>query len=118
MIFYIASAIVSIGGREGACTLGCGIHGRPSIRSNGAGKGEASQLASECNTALTSQLATISGISLHVIDAYQLIDNAVANPAAYVRVWTTRLAMSSPQPAGYRLIDPDQGTVAPSVLLI
>ena len=44
---------------------------------------EATQLASEYNTALTSQLATISGISLHVIDAYQLIDNAVANPAAY-----------------------------------
>ena len=44
---------------------------------------EATQLASEYNTALTSQLATISGISLHVIDAYQLVDNAVANPAAY-----------------------------------
>ena len=44
---------------------------------------EASQLASEYNTALTSQLATISGISLHVIDAYQLLDNAVANPATY-----------------------------------
>ena len=44
---------------------------------------EASQLASEYNTALTTQLATIPGIDVHVIDAYQLIDNAVADPAAF-----------------------------------
>src|ERR1700722_1332016 len=45
--------------------------------------GEASQLASEYNTAVTTQLATIPGIDVHVIDAYQLIDNAVADPAAF-----------------------------------
>ena len=45
---------------------------------------QASQLASEYNTSLDSQLASVTGTSsLHVIDAYTLVDNAVANPAAY-----------------------------------
>ena len=47
---------------------------------------EASQLASEYNTDLASQLASLAtadGVSAHVVDAYQLIDNAVADPAAY-----------------------------------
>ncbi len=47
---------------------------------------EASQLASEFNTDLASQLASLAtadGVSAHVVDAYQLIDNAVADPAAY-----------------------------------
>jgi phospholipase/lecithinase/hemolysin len=47
---------------------------------------EASQLASAYNTDLSSQLATIASadtVNVHVIDTYQLIDNAVANPGAY-----------------------------------
>ena len=61
---------------------------------------EASQLASAYNTDLTSQLATIASadtVDVHVIDTYQLIDNAVANPAAYgltnvtSPVWTRQL---------------------------
>jgi phospholipase/lecithinase/hemolysin len=44
---------------------------------------EASQLASEYNTALTSQLATIPVINVHVVDAFQMLDNAVADPAAF-----------------------------------
>ncbi len=44
---------------------------------------EASELASAYNTALTAQLATIAGLDAHVIDAYGLIDSAVADPAAY-----------------------------------
>jgi phospholipase/lecithinase/hemolysin len=44
---------------------------------------EASQLASEYNTALISQLGTIAGASVHVVDANSLLDNAIADPAAY-----------------------------------
>jgi phospholipase/lecithinase/hemolysin len=47
---------------------------------------EASQLASSYNSQLTSQLSTLAsadGLNVHVIDAYGLIDSAVANPAAY-----------------------------------
>ena len=47
---------------------------------------EASQLSNAYNSALTSQLATIASagtVSVHVLDAYSLIDNAVADPAAY-----------------------------------
>jgi phospholipase/lecithinase/hemolysin len=47
---------------------------------------EASTLASNYDTSLESQLGTIattSTVSLHVINAYALIDNAVANPAGY-----------------------------------
>ena len=44
---------------------------------------EASQLASEYNTALTTQLAVIPGINVHVVDAFQMIDSAVADPAAF-----------------------------------
>jgi len=44
---------------------------------------EASQLASQYNTDLISQLGTIAGLNAHVIDAYGLIDNAVADPSAY-----------------------------------
>ena len=43
----------------------------------------ASQLSSEYNTALIAQLGTITGASIHVFDAYSLIDNAVANPGLY-----------------------------------
>jgi phospholipase/lecithinase/hemolysin len=44
---------------------------------------EASQLASEYNTALISQLGAITGVNVHVVDAYSLLDNAIADPAAY-----------------------------------
>jgi phospholipase/lecithinase/hemolysin len=47
---------------------------------------EASQLSSQYDTALGSQLAnlaTTSGARIQVVDSYGLIDNAVANPAAY-----------------------------------
>ncbi len=44
---------------------------------------EASQLTSEYNSLLTSQLGTIAGVNAHVIDAFGLTDAAVANPAAY-----------------------------------
>src|ERR1700733_12893374 len=47
---------------------------------------EASQLANQFNSALSSQLATIASadaLNLHVVDAYALTDAAVADPAAY-----------------------------------
>jgi phospholipase/lecithinase/hemolysin len=47
---------------------------------------EASQLSSAYNAALLSQLATLPGagsVNISMIDTYQLIDSAVANPAAY-----------------------------------
>jgi phospholipase/lecithinase/hemolysin len=44
---------------------------------------EASQLASQYNAALISQLGTIAGLNAHVIDAYGLTNNAVSDPAAY-----------------------------------
>jgi phospholipase/lecithinase/hemolysin len=47
---------------------------------------EASQLAHEYNTDLTRQLATIActaRLDVHVVDTYQLVDDAVADPAAY-----------------------------------
>ncbi len=47
---------------------------------------EASQLAAAYNAGLASQLAgiaTADKVNVNVIDAYQLIDNAVADPAAY-----------------------------------
>jgi phospholipase/lecithinase/hemolysin len=47
---------------------------------------EASQLSAEYDTALTSQLASLASadaLSVNVVDAYYLIDNAVAVPAAY-----------------------------------
>jgi phospholipase/lecithinase/hemolysin len=65
---------------------------------------EASQLASAYNTDLSSQLATIASadtVDVHVIDTYQLIDNAVANPAAYgltnvtSPVWTGNFTSAS-----------------------
>lgn len=46
----------------------------------------ATQLASEYDSALTSQLATIAAagtVNVHVLDAYGLLDNAIANPAEY-----------------------------------
>ncbi len=46
----------------------------------------ASQLASEYNTKLSNQLAPIASagtLNVHVIDAFQLLDNAVADPAAF-----------------------------------
>ena len=43
----------------------------------------ASQLSSEYNTALNSQLAALTGVNVHVVNAYNLIDAAIANPAAY-----------------------------------
>lgn len=47
---------------------------------------EATQLSSTYNTALITQLASIAttgGINVNVVDAYQLLDNAIADPAAY-----------------------------------
>jgi phospholipase/lecithinase/hemolysin len=44
---------------------------------------QASQLASEYNTALNSQLAGITGVNVHVVNTYALLDDAIANPAAY-----------------------------------
>ncbi len=35
------------------------------------------------HTALISQLGTIAGASVHVVDANSLLDNAIADPAAY-----------------------------------
>jgi phospholipase/lecithinase/hemolysin len=46
----------------------------------------ASSLASQYNTDLTSQLASVAsadGINVQVLNVYQLIDNAVASPSAY-----------------------------------
>ncbi len=47
---------------------------------------EASQLAAEYNTDLASQLSSLASadsLNVYVVNAYQLIDNAVADPAAY-----------------------------------
>jgi phospholipase/lecithinase/hemolysin len=44
---------------------------------------QASQLASEYNTALNSQLAGITGVNVHVVNTYALLDDAIADPAAY-----------------------------------
>ena len=52
----------------------------------GASATEATQLATQYDTALNSQLASVAtadGIRVNVINAFQLIDSAVANPAAY-----------------------------------
>jgi phospholipase/lecithinase/hemolysin len=43
----------------------------------------ASQLATEYNSSLNSQLATITSAKVQVVDAYTLLDNAIANPAVY-----------------------------------
>jgi phospholipase/lecithinase/hemolysin len=43
----------------------------------------ASQLASEYNTALNSQLAGITGVNVHVVNTYALLDEAISDPAAY-----------------------------------
>ncbi len=45
---------------------------------------EASQLSSDYDTALDSQLANVAGrVSVHLINAFALVDNAVADPAAF-----------------------------------
>lgn len=46
---------------------------------------EASQLSSAYNAALISQLGTIASasVSVHVVDAYSLLDNAIADPTVY-----------------------------------
>ena len=44
---------------------------------------EASQLAASYNAALNAQLASVAGVSAHLIDAFGLIDSAVTDPAAY-----------------------------------
>jgi phospholipase/lecithinase/hemolysin len=45
---------------------------------------EASQLSSDYDTALDSQLANVAGrVSVHLINAFTLVDNAVADPAAF-----------------------------------
>ena len=44
---------------------------------------EASQLSSAYNAALTSQLPSIGATSVKVVDAYQLINSAVADPSLY-----------------------------------
>jgi phospholipase/lecithinase/hemolysin len=67
---------------------------------------EASQLASEYNTALTSQLATITGINVHVVDAFQMIDNAVADPAAFGLTNVTSAVWSG------NFTSPSSGTLA------
>jgi phospholipase/lecithinase/hemolysin len=65
---------------------------------------EASQLASSYNADLTSQLATIASsgaVNVSVLDAYSLLDNAIANPAAYgltnvtSPVWSGNFSSSS-----------------------
>nr|WP_294506784.1 SGNH/GDSL hydrolase family protein [uncultured Rhodopila sp.] len=65
---------------------------------------EASQLASSYDSALTSQLAALAGasaVNAHVVDAYGLIDSAVANPAFYgltdvtSRVWSGNYTSST-----------------------
>ena len=43
----------------------------------------ASNLSAQYNAALESKLPGVAGISTTVVDAYRLIDSAVANPAAY-----------------------------------
>jgi phospholipase/lecithinase/hemolysin len=43
----------------------------------------ASQLSSEYDTTLNSQLAAITGADVHVVNAYNLLDEAIADPAAY-----------------------------------
>jgi phospholipase/lecithinase/hemolysin len=50
---------------------------------------QASQLSSAYDSALTTQLGTIGSAAIHVVDAYQLVDNAVADPAAYGLTNTT-----------------------------
>jgi phospholipase/lecithinase/hemolysin len=50
---------------------------------SGAYDAQASQLASEYNTALNSQLAAITGTSVHVVNTFTLLDDAIADPAAY-----------------------------------
>ncbi len=50
---------------------------------------EASQLSAAYDTALATQLGAIGSAAIHVVDAYQLIDNAVADPAAYGLINTT-----------------------------
>jgi phospholipase/lecithinase/hemolysin len=48
---------------------------------------EATQLASSYNAALAGQLATIasagSGVVVHVVDTFQLLNSAIANPASF-----------------------------------
>lgn len=44
---------------------------------------EASSLALQYDNTLASSVAGITGASVRIINAYQLLDNAVANPAAY-----------------------------------
>jgi phospholipase/lecithinase/hemolysin len=44
---------------------------------------QASQLASEYNTALNRQLSAITGANVYVVNAYNLLDEAIADPAAH-----------------------------------
>ncbi len=43
----------------------------------------ATQLTNQFNTALDSQLAAITGATVHVVDSTALLNNAIANPAVY-----------------------------------
>ncbi len=71
--------------------------GKTPSYSQGSSAAEATQLATEYNTALTSQLSSIASsasVRINVIGAFQLIDQAVADPAGYgltsvsAPVWT------------------------------
>jgi hypothetical protein len=69
-------------GKTPDVTLGLVTGGGPSAALDA----EASQLSNAYNTALISQLAAIAGagaVAVHVVDAYALLDKAIANPAAY-----------------------------------
>jgi phospholipase/lecithinase/hemolysin len=65
---------------------------------------EASQLSAEYNTGLASQLGSLAsadGLNVYMVDAYQLIDNAFADPSVYgltnvtAPVWSGNYTSSS-----------------------
>jgi phospholipase/lecithinase/hemolysin len=55
---------------------------------------EASQLSTAYDTTLSTQLGTIGSAAIHIVDAYQLVDNAAADPAAYGLTNTTSAVWS------------------------
>ena len=73
---------------------------------------EASQLAASYNTDLTGQLATLASadaLDVHVVDAFQLVDDAVADPSAYGLINVTAPVWSG----SYSV--PGSGTLATTV---
>jgi phospholipase/lecithinase/hemolysin len=66
----------------------------------------ATQLTDQFNTALDSQLATITGATVHVVDTTALLDNAIANPAVYGLTNVTTPVWSG------NYTDPNSGTLA------